>query len=160
MGRSTKDSWLEGPGDLKEADVLDVPVPGESVRVRGLAAAYSNQASSEALELKTTPRGEQLATVNSARLEVLQFAHGVIDPTFSVEEAERVAARYGPAFKKVIAEIDRLSGVDKEAIEKTQAMFPAGRAGEAGPDVAEGNGAGDGGSTVPPRTGSRAGDAG
>jgi hypothetical protein len=125
MERSQKSAWLEGPGDLKEADVEDVPVKGQSVRVRGLPAAYSNQAQSEALEMKTIGNA-QIATVNSARLEVLQFQHGVIDPTFSREEAEQVAQRFGPAFKKVIAKIDELSGVDKEAIENAEARFPGG----------------------------------
>lgn len=133
MGRSTKSAWLEGPGDLKEADVEDVPVAGESVRVRGLPAAYSNQASSEALEMKTIGE-EQIATVNTARLEVLQFAHGCIDPQFTVEESQVISERFGPAFKKVIAQIDKLSGVDKEAIADANARFPSG-----------GNGASDGG---------------
>lgn len=128
MGRSTKDAWLQGPGDLQEDDVADVPVPGESVRVRGLAAAYSNQAASEALEMQPGPRGEQAARVNIARLEVLQFAHGVIEPEFTVEEAEQIAKKFGPAFKKVVARIDELSGVDKEAAAKTHAVFPAGGA--------------------------------
>ena len=78
-----EDAWLKGPGDLREADVEDVPVKGQTVRVRGLPAAYSNQAPSEALELNTSHQGEQLATVNTARLEVLQFAHGCVDPTFT-----------------------------------------------------------------------------
>lgn len=125
MSRSTKSSWLEGPGDLREADVEDVPVKGESVRVRGLPAAYSNQAQSEALEMKTIGQ-TQIASVNTARLEVLQFAHGVIEPHFSVEESEQIAQRYGPAFRKVIAEIDRLSGVDKEAIEDANSRFQSG----------------------------------
>jgi len=132
MGRSTKESWLNGAGDLEEADVQDVPVKGESVRVRGLPAAYSNQAGSEALELKTSALGEQFATIDTARLEVLQFAHGVIEPQFSVGEAEAIAQKYGPAFKKVVAEIDRLSGVDKEAIERASATFPAGERGANG----------------------------
>jgi len=136
MGRSTKESWLTGPGDLDEADVQDVPVKGESVRVRGLPAAYSNQAGSEALELKTSANGEQHATINTARLEVLQFAHGVVDPVFSVGEAEAIAQKYGPAFKKVIAEIDRLSGVDKDAIERASATFPAGERGANGTPAA------------------------
>jgi hypothetical protein len=76
MARSTKESWLQGPGDVQEASVEDVPVKGESVLVRGLPAAYSNRAQSEALEL--------------------------------------------------IAEIDRLSGVNKEEIEAAQARFPNG----------------------------------
>ena len=126
MGRSTKDAWLEGPGDLREADVEDVPVKGQSVRVRGLPAAYSNQASSEAAKLVTSHSGEQVATLDQGKMEVLQFAHGCVDPTFTVEEAEKVAERFGPAFKKVIAKIDELSGVDKQAMEDAQAKFPVG----------------------------------
>jgi hypothetical protein len=145
VARSTKDAWLKGPGDLREADVEDVPVEGSSVRVRGLPAAYSNQAQSEALELRTGNRGQQSATVNTARLEILQFAHGVIEPEFSVEEAEQVAQSYGPAFKKVIAKIDDLSGVDKEAIKDTKARFPdsgegASNGREAGADASPGGG--------------------
>lgn len=126
MNRSTRDAWLQGPGDLLEADVEDVPVRGQSVRVRGLPAAYSNQATSEALELITGRRGEQTAHINTEKLEVLQFAHGCIEPTFTVDEARQIAQKYGPAFRKVIAKIDELSGVDKEAIEKTNATFQAG----------------------------------
>lgn len=126
MERSNKDAWLQGPGDLAEADVEDVPVTGQSVRVRGLPAAYSNQATSEALELITGARGEQTAHINTEKLEVLQFAHGCIEPTFTVDEARQVAQKFGPAFRKVIAKIDELSGVDKDAIEKTNATFQAG----------------------------------
>lgn len=125
MDRSTMQDWLNGPGDLNTAEVEDVPAPGKSILVRGLPAAYSNQAQSEALELKTDRHGDQMATINTARLEVLQFAHGVVEPKFTVGQAEEVAKSYGPAFKKVIAKIDELSGVDKEAIENAQATFPA-----------------------------------
>ena len=131
MARSSKQSWLEGPSDLREADVDDVPVKGESIRVRGLAAAFSNQATSEALELITDARGGQTAHVNTEKLEVIQFAHGCVDPSFTVDEARVVAQRFGPAFHKVIAKIDELSGVDKEAIEKTNATFQAGGSGAA-----------------------------
>jgi hypothetical protein len=152
---STKDAWLNGPSDLKEAVVEDVPVEGQSVRVRGLPAAYSNQASSEALELKSDSRGRQSATVNTARMEVLQFAHGVIEPEFTVEEAEQIAERYGPAFKKVIERIDALSGVDKEAIKETNTRFRPGGKGEAdrGKTEPAPNGAGDGGPAVRSRVG-------
>jgi hypothetical protein len=152
MARS-KESWLrEDAGDLKQADVEDVPTKGESVRVRGLPAAYSNQASSEALVLKTVGR-EQVATVDTARLEVLQFAHGVIDPKFDVSEAEQIAQKFGPAFKKVIEKIDELSGVDKQAIEEARARFPAGRPSTGGSDVGNGTGAGDDRPPVRPPTG-------
>ena len=155
MARATKKSWLEGPGDLQEADVEDVPRKGESVRVRGLPAAFSNQAASEALKMVTGPRGEQSATVDSARMSVIQFAHGCIDPEFTLEEAEQIAEKYGPAFNKVVAKIDELSGVDKEAIDDANARFRGGVSGEADGGSAESDAAanGRGGSPVPSGTG-------
>lgn len=154
MGRSNKEAWLSGPSDIREAEVDDVPVPGESVLVRGLPAAYSSQATSEAMELTTGPRGEQRAKVNTVTLERLQFHHGVIEPEFTLEEAGQIQERFGPAFKKVIDKIDELSGVDKEAITQAEARFPA-------RGVGSGNGTGepapasggDGGPAVPTRAG-------
>lgn len=161
MARS-KESWLrEGAGDLREADVEDVPVEGESVRVRGLPAAYSNQAISEALESKTIGT-TQIQTVNKGRLEVLQFAHGCVDPQFSVDEAQHIAEHFGPAFTKVIAKIDELSGTDKEAIDEANARFQGGRngkadTGEAGLPATPG---GDGGPNIPARVGAGDGEDG
>jgi hypothetical protein len=141
--RSTKDAWLQGPTDLREEDVEDVPQEGMSIRVRGLPAAYSNQATSDALELITGARGEQTARVNTEKLEVIQFAHGCVDPTFTVDEARIIAQRFGPAFRKVITKIDELSGVDKEAIEKTNAAFRPGGPETPGPVVGNGSAPGD-----------------
>lgn len=130
MARSTKEAWLKGPGDLKEADVEDVPVKGETVRVRGLPAKYSAEVSSQ---MKMTQEGrEQVARVDVATMEVLQFAHGVIDPTFTQEEALEVQKRFGPAFRKVIEKIDELSGIDKEALENAEQRFPVGGEGASG----------------------------
>ena len=154
MARSSKSSWLDGKGDLREADVEDVPVKGESVRVRGLAAAYSNQAQSEALEMKTIGN-TQIASVNTARLEVLQFAHGVKEPEFSIEEAELIAQKYGPAFRKVVTKIDELSGVDKDSIAEAEARFQS--SGETPAEQGEAGGhepsTGNGGPPVPARAG-------
>lgn len=132
MARSTKQAWLEGPGDLQEADVHDVPVKGETVRVRGLPAAYSLGAASEASKLVANDRGEQVATLDQAKMAQLQFAHGCVDPTFTLEEAEKVSEKYGPAFNKIVEKITELSGVDLEAIEKTQATFPVAERSENG----------------------------
>lgn len=126
MAISTKDSWLNGPGDLQTAVVEDVPVKGSSVKVRGLPAAFSNRASSEALKMVTGARGEQTATVDTAKMSVLQFAHGCVEPSFTEDEAQKVAEKYGPAFNKVVAKIDELSGVDKEAIDSANERFQAG----------------------------------
>jgi hypothetical protein len=121
----SKDALL-GASDLTEKEV-ELPTIGGSVKVRSLPAAYSNQASSEALELKTGARGEQTATVNTAKLEVLQVFHALVDPKLSsVQEAEQFAQKCGPAFKEVIRAIDDISGIDKEEIERTNARFQTG----------------------------------
>lgn len=153
MERSQKNSWLgPGAGDLREQDVEDVPVAGQSVRVRALPAAYSNQATSEALVYETF-RGEQRARVDTGKLEVLQFAHGVVEPTFTVPEAEQIAKTFGPAFKRVIEVIDEISGIDKTAVEEAEVRFQPGGPSEAGSAVVAGNGGGDDGPAVPVRAG-------
>jgi hypothetical protein len=151
MQRSNKEAWLNGPGDLAEADVEDVPVKGESVRVRALSARYSAEVQGQ-LKLVTEGR-EQIAKIDVPAMELLQFQHGVIDPVFSREEATQIQERFGPAFRKVIAKIDELSGIDKEAIEKVEQTFPVGGAGEEGPDVGDGTPSGNGGSDLHVRAG-------
>lgn len=160
MDRSTKEAWLTGPGDLREEDVEDVPSPGMSVRVRALPAAFSNEAQSTAMEVKTTPQGDAIATVNTRTMEVLQFVHGVIEPKFSKPEAEIIAQRYASAWRKVIDKIDELSGLDKEAIERASATFPAGGAGEERGDVGDAAPAGSGRPDQPVRVGAAVGDDG
>ena len=151
MARSTKDAWLQGPGDLKEDDVQDVPVPGMSVRVRGLPAKYSAEVQGQ---MKLTQQGrEQVAKIDVASMERLQFVHGVIDPVFSEAEAAQVQEKYGAAFRKVVAKIDELSGIDKDAIEQVEQRFPSGGASEAGAHVDSGTPAGSAGSDLPVRTG-------
>jgi len=141
MKVSTKTAWLDGPGDLAEGTVEDVPVKGESIRVRALPAQFSNEAQSKALKMVTDARGGQSATVDVAVMSVLQFAHGCVEPKFTVAEAQQVAEKYGVAFNRVVEKIDELSGVDKEAIEEASATFQAGvegegHAGATEPDVA------------------------
>lgn len=151
MAISTKDAWLNGPGDLQTAVVEDVPVKGSSVKVRGLPAAFSNRASSEALKMVTGARGEQTATVDTAKMSVLQFAHGCVEPSFTEDEAQKVAEKYGPAFNKVVAKIDELSGVDKEAIDSANERFQAGVEGPGHDGAVESDSASavDSGSPVP-----------
>jgi hypothetical protein len=151
MQRSSKDAWLQGPGDLKEADVEDVPVPGESVRVRALSARYSAEVQGQ---LRLVQEGrDQVATIDVAAMERLQFQFGVIDPTFTAAEVAQIQERYGAVFRKVVAEIDRLSGIDKEAIEQTEQRFPDGGTDEAGEDEGDGPAAGNGGPAVHARAG-------
>lgn len=151
MKRSDKDAWLGGPGDLAEAEVDDVPIKGQSVLVRALSARYSAEVQGQ-LKLVTEGR-EQIAKIDVPTMELLQFQHGVIDPVFSRAEAEIVQERFGPAFRKVIAKIDELSGIDKEAIEQVEQKFPVGSGGEEGPDVGNGTPARDSGPDLHVRTG-------
>jgi uncharacterized protein (DUF1684 family) len=141
MERASKSSWLDGPGDLETAEVEDVPVPGQSVLVRGLPAVYSAEIQSK-LTLETRGR-QQVATVDIPTMERLQFLHGVVEPAFTPDEALVVQAKYGPAFQKVIAKIDELSGINKEAVAETEARFQDGGDGSEGRSndaVASGNG--------------------
>jgi len=148
MPRLTKETLLAA-SDLVEQEV-ELPSIGGSVLVRSLPAAYSNQAQSEALELITGPRGEQTAKVNTGKLEVLQALHGLVDPKLnSIAEAEAFALHCGPAFKEVIRVIDEISGIDKEAIEKTNATFPGSGPDASGPVVGNGSATRGDGSDLP-----------
>jgi hypothetical protein len=151
MSRSTKEAWLTGPGDLKEAEVENVPADGMTVRVRGLSARYSAEIQGQ---LKLVQQGrEQVAKIDVAAMELLQFVHGCIDPTFTEGEARQIQERYGPAFKRVVAKIDELSEIDKEAIEKVEQTFPAGGAGTPRADVGDGASAWGGGPDIHVRVG-------
>ena len=138
---STVQQWIGGSGDLKEAVVKDVPEAGLSVRVRALPAKYSAAVQSQ-LKLESGPRGDQVARIDVERMEILQFLHGVIDPKFSPQDVEVIFEKYGPAARKVVAKIDELSGIDKEAIEKVEQQFPAGGNGQVGSDVGVGDATG------------------
>jgi hypothetical protein len=159
MGYIDKGSLL-GASDLREQDV-ELPSIGATVKVRGLPAAYSNQAQSEALELVTDARGRQTAHVNTEKLESLQVLHGLVEPKLaSIEEARTFAQRCGPAFREVVRVIDELSGLDKEAIEKTNATFPAGGSDASGPVVVDGTANGSAGPDLHVSVGAGTGDAG
>lgn len=159
MGRLTKETLL-GATDLVEREV-DLPSIGGSVKVRSLPAAYSNQASSEAMKLIQGPRGEQQATIDTAKLELIQVLHGLVEPKLnSLEEASIFATRCGRAFKEVIRVIDEISGVDKDAIEQVDATFPAGGAGSNGSPVGDAVGSGGSGSDLDVRVGVGVGDDG
>jgi hypothetical protein len=151
MERSTKEQWLQGSGDLVEAEVEDVPVKGSSVKVRALSARWSAAVQAQ---LRIEPDGtQQVARLDVPRMELLQFVHGCIEPTFSEAEAELIQEKYGAAFRKVIGKLDEISGLDKASVENAEIRFPAGgetTEGQLEVDGPTGNGSG---SAVPTRTG-------
>ena len=144
---------LLGASDLVEREV-ELPSIGGSVRVRSLPAAYSNQAISEALEVTVGKRGEQTSRVNSAKLEALQVLHGLIDPKLdSVEEAQALALKLGPAWRVIVEAINDISGIDQDAVKKAEAMFQPGGTPEGRTDMANGTAAGGGRPDLPVRAG-------
>lgn len=152
MALLSRDALL-GASDIREREI-ELPSIGGAVRVRGLPAAYANEAQSEALEMITGRRGEQTAHVNTKKLEALQVLHGLLEPKLnSIEDAYTFAQNCGPAWHTVVKAIDELSGIDKEAIEKTNAAFQSGGSGQGGEVLGDAVGAGNGRSDLSVRTG-------
>jgi hypothetical protein len=157
MSRISKDALL-GASDLRKGEVVLDSLDGKpTVLVQGLGAGFSNQAQSEALEMTTTVRGEQVARVNTARMEEIQVLHGMVEPKFdTIEEARHFMENNGPAARKIVAKIDELSGVDKAAIEEAEAIFPSGSEAEAGEPERDAVAGGGDGPSEPVRDGSKA----
>jgi len=161
MGYIDKGDLLAA-SDLREDDV-DLPTLGEGAkaRVRGLPAAYSNQAQSAALEMVAGPHGEQTATVNTHKLSCLQVLHGLVEPKLdTLAEVEAFAEKCGPAFNAIVDKIDDLSGIDREAIEKANATFQARRHEAGGAPVGDEAANGSSGSDLDVRAGVGSGDVG
>lgn len=123
MARLKKDAWNKPSLKTKEVEVEEL---GGSVLVRELPAKFSAEVSSK-IELISRGR-DQIAKVDTAVMERLQFAHGVVDddlkPLFTEDEVAKIQEKHGRAFKTVIGVIDDISGIDKDAIEKAEATFP------------------------------------
>jgi hypothetical protein len=142
MSRLSKDALL-GASDLAQEEV-ELPTIGGVVLVQGLGAKFSNEAQSQALKMVTIGT-EQIATVDTAKLEAIQILNGLADPKLeTLEEAESFMAKCGPAVRAVVNKIDELSGLDKEAIAKAKAKFPGGEESSQGSGEAVADGASDG----------------
>jgi hypothetical protein len=144
MSRLSKDALL-GASDLVQEEV-ELPTIGGSVLVQGLGAKFSNEAQSQAMKMVTVGK-EQIATVDTAKLEAIQIFNGLVDPKLdSLEEAERWMEKCGPSCRVAVDKIDELSGLDKEAIAKAKAKFPGGEESAQGSGKALEDGASDGSS--------------
>lgn len=137
---ASKDELLKG-SDLAEKDVK-LETLGITVKIRALSAKYSNLAQSEAVVSKQVGR-DQISTVDKGKMEVIQVFHALVEPKLdNLKEAEAFAENCGPAFGTLIEEIDAISDIDKDAIERTEARFPVAGASEEGVEV---GGSGTGG---------------
>jgi hypothetical protein len=141
----TRDALLTA-SDLKEKEI-ELPSIGGSVRIRSLAAEYSNAAVSEAVKVTEGPKGEAITTIDNTKLELLIVFHGLVEPKLeSLAAVQTFGHNCGPAFKTLVHEINELSGITKEAVEATVATFPAlggDAAGPSGPEASNGSGGPD-----------------
>jgi hypothetical protein len=119
----SKRSWLDGPGDLTELAIEDVPQPGQSVLIRSLSAGQHARIQNESMTMK----GDTMR-FDSHRRQILTFLEGVVEPgDFSEEEVNVIAHKYGPAFKLVVDAISEISESSEKAMERVRARFRARR---------------------------------
>ena len=151
---------LLGASDIHERDV-DLPLLGDTVRVRSLSAAYSNEAIQEAAEFVTI-KGEQTMQINVNKAEALKVLNGLVSPKLdTLQEAMDLQKHLGPSWKLIVEAIDDTSGIDKEAIKNANRLFqPGGPGEEPGPAASNGVAVRDQGPDLPVRTGAGAADAG
>ena len=152
MGRLTADA-LAGSRDLRRKEI-QLESLGGSIVVQGLSAAFSNEAQSRALEMKTVG-SQQIASVNTRILEEVQLRHGIVEPQLTDDQVTEFIENNGPTVREIVKVIDELSGVDKDSIDEANARFqgsgePQADSGEAG---LHGSPAGSNGSPVPARAG-------
>lgn len=152
MGRLTADA-LAGSRDLRRKEI-QLESLGGSIVVQGLSAAFSNEAQSRALEMKTVG-SQQIASVNTRILEEVQLRHGIVEPQLTDDQVTEFIENNGPTVREIVKVIDELSGVDKDSIDEANARFqgggePQADSGEAG---LHGSPAGSDGPPVPARAG-------
>lgn len=152
MDRLTDAAWL-GTTTLQTEEV-EVPELNGTVLIKELPGEF---ATSHFVVVENPGTRHARSRVDYEALERAQFRLGVVEPTFTEEQVVEIAKKHGSAYRRVIAAIDKLSGLDKESAEQTAARFPARGSGETGTN-GTGDAAGDSGSAVRMRTGASAGE--
>lgn len=157
MGIPTRDELLRA-SDIETREV-NLPSLGFDVRIRSLPAAYSNAAQTEGTQLLNVEndkgRLEQTVRIDHEKLEALKVLHGLVEPKLnSVEDAYTFSQQITTgAWKKLVNEIDKVSGLDVEAVEHTEALFRDSGSGEERRPEPDAAGKGNGRPAVPVRTG-------
>lgn len=105
------------PSELEEVDVEGVF--GGRIRIRALTAAQT-----AIVKQHTVDTQGRSPTITWADMERTQFKFGVIQPAFSAEQVRTLQATSGPSWARVIAKLDEISAMDKEALRDAQKEFP------------------------------------
>lgn len=99
--------------DLRER-VVSVPEWGGSVRVRGFTKGRQ-----QALRHQATVKG----VIDSDRLELLMFVHGVVEPVFTADHAQALTEKSAGAVEAVLKAILEVSGMTPEARQDAERSF-------------------------------------
>ena len=99
--------------DIVERDV-DVPQWGGTVRIRGLTKGQHQQ-----LRKRATSRSQ----VDTDRLEMLLFSESVVEPRFTLEQAQSLRDKAAAPFERVMKAVLEINGLADGAVEEAEADF-------------------------------------
>jgi hypothetical protein len=102
------------PKDLKE-EWVDIPEWGYSVQLKSFTASESARIKQRGFAIR---EGE--TAVAWAEMEIMQFELGCKNPSFTNEQVRQLHLTSGPGFARVIKWLDDNSGLDKDALKKSQ----------------------------------------
>lgn len=106
------------PKDLKE-EWVDIPEWGYSIKLKSFTASESARIKQRGFAIR---EGE--TAVAWAEMEIMQFELGVKDSgdgqSFTNEQVRQLHLTSGPGFARVIKWLDENSGLDKDALKKSQ----------------------------------------
>lgn len=98
--------------DITE-EIVDVPEWGGPVTIRGLTKAKQH----ELRGMSTDPRTGQIDT---NKLEMQLFIHGVVDPKIEPIQATELLQKSAGAIDRVLKRIMTISGMSEEAVKDAQ----------------------------------------
>lgn len=118
MEIGTVDQILEAaPGDIV-TEVIDVPEWGCAVKLKSFTAYEAASIRQAGIGF----RGEN-TEVAWAQMEKQQFLLGVMEPSFTPNQVEKLHMSSGRGFARVIQWLDEKSNIDKEALKSAREEF-------------------------------------
>ena len=109
----TADEILDAP-DLDEQTIY-VEAWGGEVKVRAFSKATQQRLRRDATIVKVGAGGKLEEEIDPSKLERLSFVAGVVEPAFSVDQADRLAEKSAKAFDLVLKAIFALSAITEES---------------------------------------------
>jgi len=110
--RLSSEDILKGSGLIEKE--IEIEQWGGTVMIREFSKAKQQQLRKDA------SIGDE---INSDKLELLMFIHGVIDPVFSEQDYIVLREKSAIAIDKVLKEIMDISGLNESAIKEAEKRF-------------------------------------